>query len=122
MPRQNGTELAALARRARDYLEPLWIGFLCGPWSSVLPSDAQPSLTFALPSRLWDEATRTWSWTAPPDNSGLPAAFRCGGESGPNNGRPAQTATTCQVPEAGPGDRVWLDVDVAGVVARYWNR
>lgn len=93
----------------------------CGAWSSVLPSDAQPSLTFALPSRLWDSATGTWSWTTPPDNSGLPAAFRCGSESGPSDGRPAQTATTCQVPEAKPGDRVWLDVEVAGVVARYWN-
>lgn len=92
----------------------------CGPWSAVLPSDPQPSLTFALPSRVWDEASGTWSWTAAPDNSGLPAAFRCGIEGG--NARNAQSATTCQLPEAKPGDRVWLDVEVAGVVARYWNR
>lgn len=93
----------------------------CGPWSAVLPSDAQPSLTFALPSRVWDEATGTWSWTAAPDNSGLPALFRCGVDGG-GTGRTAQSATTCQLPEAKPGDRVWLDVEVAGVVARYWNR
>jgi hypothetical protein len=94
----------------------------CGPWSAILPSDAQPSLTFALPSRLWDEATSTWSWTAAPDNSGLPAVFRCGIDGAGGPPRTAQTATTCQVAEAKPGDRVWLDVEVAGVVARYWNR
>ncbi|MGW4927722.1 Ig-like domain-containing protein [Agromyces sp. NPDC004153] len=94
----------------------------CGPWSAILPSDAQPSLTFALPSRLWDEATGTWSWTAAPENSGLPAMFRCGIDGTGGQPRTAQTATTCQIPEAKPGDRVWLDVEVAGVVARYWNR
>ncbi len=36
----------------------------CGPWSAVMPSTATPSLTFALPSRVWDEPSRTWSWTA----------------------------------------------------------
>jgi hypothetical protein len=92
----------------------------CGPWSQVLPADPQPSLTFARPSRAWDGAT-TWSWTAAPDNSGLPATFRCGTD-GDRNGRVAQSATTCQIPEAKPGDRVWLDVEVAGVIARYWNR
>ena len=93
----------------------------CGPWSAVLPADAQPSLTFALPSRAWDDATATWSWTSAPDNSGLPAAFRCGVD-GQSEGRNAQTATTCQAPNAKPGDRVWLDVEIAGVTARYWNR
>ena len=93
----------------------------CGPWSSVLPSDASPSLTFALPSRVWDDPTTTWSWTAAPDNSGLPATFRCGVDGNPN-GITAQSATTCQPPGAKPGDRVWLDVEVAGVAARYWNR
>lgn len=92
----------------------------CGPWSQVLPSDPQPSLTFALPSRQWD-GTSTWSWTAAPENSGLPATFSCGID-GDDNGRVAQTATTCQIPEAKAGDRVWLDVEVAGVTARYWNR
>jgi hypothetical protein len=93
----------------------------CGPWSGVLPSDPQPSLTFALPSRVWDATTKTWSWTAAPDNSGLPATFRCGVE-GDENGRSAQSATTCQIPDAKPTDRVWLDVEVAGVIARYLNR
>ena len=92
----------------------------CGPWSAVMPSDASPSLTFALPSRVWDEASRTWSWTAAPDNSGLPANFRCGVDG--DNGRNAQSATTCQLPDAKDGERVWLDVEVAGVTARYWNR
>ena len=93
----------------------------CGPWSAVMPSDASPSLTFALPSRVWDEPSRTWSWTAAPDNSGLPATFRCGVD-GDRNGRTAQSATTCQLPDAKDGERVWLDVEVAGVTARYWNR
>jgi len=93
----------------------------CGPWSSVVPSNASPSLTFALPSRVWDEATKTWSWTAPPENSGLPASFWCGVD-GNGNGRIAQSATTCQIPDAKDGERVWLDVEVAGVTARYWNR
>ena len=94
----------------------------CGPWSAIFPADAQPTLTFALPSRLWNETTGTWSWTAAPDNSGLPAVFRCGIEGANGQPRTAQTATTCQIPEAKPTDRVWLDVEVAGVVARYWNR
>lgn len=93
----------------------------CGPWSQTLPSDAQPTLTFALPSRLWDATTSTWSWAAAPDNSGLPVLFTCGVESD-HNGRAAQTGTTCQIPDAKPGDRVWLDVEVAGVTARYYNR
>ncbi|MFD4420386.1 Ig-like domain-containing protein [Agromyces sp. NPDC058484] len=93
----------------------------CGPWSQVLPSDPQPTLTFALPSRVWVEATATWSWTAAPDNSGLPATFRCGVD-GDANGHAAQSETTCQIPSAQPGDRVWLDVEVAGVKARYTNR
>ncbi|WP_173922021.1 fibronectin type III domain-containing protein [Agromyces sp. Marseille-P2726] len=93
----------------------------CGPWSAVFPADARPSLTFALPTRAWDGATATWSWMAAPDNAGLPAAFRCGVD-GQGEGRNAQTATTCQIPNAQPADRVWLDVEIAGVTARYWNR
>lgn len=93
----------------------------CGPWSEVLPKENSPSLTFALPSRSWDAATGMWSWTAPPDNSGLPATFRCGVGDDPS-GRAAQTATTCHIPEAKPGDRVWLDVEVAGLTVRYENR
>ena len=50
-----------------------------------------------------------------------PPRFRCGVE-GNGDGRVAQSATTCQIPDAKPGDRVWLDVEVAGVTARYWNR
>lgn len=92
----------------------------CGPWSEVFPSDAQPSLTFAVPSRVWDGAS-TWSWTAAPSNSGLPASFTCGLD-GNDTGHAAQTATTCQIPSAKPNDRVWLDIEVAGVTARYWNR
>ncbi|PWC03160.1 fibronectin type III domain-containing protein [Agromyces badenianii] len=93
----------------------------CGPWSAVLPSDSRPSLTFALPSRVWDGASKQWSWTAAPSNSGLPAAFRCGVDGDPG-GRTAQTETSCQVPEASPDDRVWLDVEIAGIVVRYENR
>ena len=93
----------------------------CGPWSEIMPSDARPSLTFALPTRVWDDASGTWSWAAPPDNSGLPTTFRCGLD-GDVDGRTAQSATTCQTPQAKPGDRVWLDVEVAGVTVRYWNR
>ena len=93
----------------------------CGAWSGILPSAPSPSLTFALPSRVWDEQTKTWAWTAAPDNSGLPAAFRCGVD-GEAEGRAAQSTTTCQVPEAKPGERVWLDVEVVGLKVRYWNR
>jgi hypothetical protein len=92
----------------------------CGPWSEVLPSNPSPSLTFALPSRVWDAASTTWSWAAAPDNSGLPAAFSCGTEDD-RNPRTAQSANTCQLPDARDTDRVWLDVEVAGVTARYWN-
>ena len=90
----------------------------CGPWSQVMPSGESPSLTFALPSRAWNSATDAWSWTTPPDNSGLPVTFRCGVEGTPN-GHFAQTATSCSVPGAQPGDTVWLDVEVAGISARY---
>ncbi|MFC9559687.1 Ig-like domain-containing protein [Agromyces sp. NPDC056965] len=93
----------------------------CGPWSGVLPADARPSLTFALPSRSWNEAAQTWSWTAAPANSGIPVTFSCGVD-GAGNGRQAQTPTSCQIPEAKPGDLVWLDVEIAGVVVRYANR
>ncbi|KRC58462.1 hypothetical protein ASE14_17900 [Agromyces sp. Root81] len=93
----------------------------CGPWSGVLPGDAKPSLTFALPSRVWDEATKTWSWTSAPVNSGIPATFTCGIDRD-RDGRPAQSPTSCQIPEAKPGDLVWLDVEIAGVVVRYQNR
>ncbi|MGW9631587.1 Ig-like domain-containing protein [Agromyces sp. NPDC055520] len=93
----------------------------CGPWSAVLPSDAEPSLTFALPSRVWDENTKTWSWTSAPVNSGIPATFSCGVD-GRNGRAAAPTALICEIPEAKPGDRVWLDVEIAGIVVRYENR
>ena len=92
----------------------------CGPWSAVLPTGESPSLTFVLPGRAWSDATKTWTWTADPANNGLPAAYRCGVDGDP--GRPAQGATSCQIPNAGPGARVWLDVEVAGVTARFVNR
>ncbi|MDQ0574823.1 Ig-like domain-containing protein [Agromyces albus] len=92
----------------------------CGPWSQTQPTDAEPSLTFALPSRVWNETTKTWSWTAAPENSGLPAVFWCGVD-GEKDGRLSQSATTCEIPDAKPGERVWLDVEVAGVKARYQN-
>ena len=59
----------------------------CGPWSAIMPSTATPSLTFALPSRVWDEPSKTWSWAAAPDNSGLPAAFSCGVDGSPRSPR-----------------------------------
>ncbi|MDQ0895551.1 hypothetical protein [Agromyces ramosus] len=94
----------------------------CGPWSQTLPSETSPSLTFALPSRTWTAApVATWAWTAPPANSGLPVTFRCGID-GEREGRIAQTANSCTIPEANKDDRVWLDVEVAGVIVRYWNR
>ncbi|RXZ46502.1 fibronectin type III domain-containing protein [Agromyces fucosus] len=93
----------------------------CGPWSDVLPSDARPSLTFALPSRAWNESAKTWSWTSAPENSGLPVTFSCGVD-GDRNGRQAQTPTSCDIPEAKPGDLVWLDVEIADIVVRYQNR
>ncbi|WP_438855229.1 Ig-like domain-containing protein [Agromyces sp. M3QZ16-3] len=93
----------------------------CGPWSGTFPGDESPTLTFALPGRSYDEATSTWSWTAAPANNGLPAAFRCGAD-GDRVGRTAQSATSCQVAGAKPGDTVWLDVEVAGVTARFESR
>lgn len=92
----------------------------CGPWSEILPVDAQPSLTFALPSRVWDAETSTWSWDSEPDNSGIPATFRCG-VVGDDEGVAAQRPRHCEVPDAQPGDRVWLDVEVDGVKVRYPN-
>ncbi|WP_051138669.1 Ig-like domain-containing protein [Agromyces italicus] len=89
----------------------------CGAWSKALPTGGSPSLTFALPSRLWDDRTAGWSWTSPPDNSGLPAAFSCGIDG--ERGRRAQTPTSCQIAGVRPGDQVWLDVEVAGVTARF---
>ncbi|MGR0220330.1 Ig-like domain-containing protein [Agromyces sp. ZXT2-6] len=93
----------------------------CGPWSETQPSGESPSLTFALPGRAYDPATSTWTWTADPANGGLPAAYRCGIE-GDAVGRVAQSATSCQVAGGGPGDRVWLDVEVAGITARFEAR
>ena len=92
----------------------------CGPWSAVLPEDAQPSLTFALPSRVWDAGSATWTWASEPDNSGIPATFRCG-RVGDDVGVAAQSQTSCRVPDAQPGGRFWLDVEVAGVKVRYTN-
>jgi hypothetical protein len=92
----------------------------CGPWSAVLPEDAQPSLTFALPSRAWDPDRATWSWASDPPNSGIPATFRCG-VVGDEVGDAAQNPTSCRVEGAQPADRVWLDVEVAGVKVRYTN-
>ena len=93
----------------------------CGPWSQTMPSGESPTLTFALPGRTYDAATTTWSWTADPANNGLPAVYRCGTE-GDRVGRQAQAATSCQVPGAKAGDPVWLDVEVAGVTARFEAR
>lgn len=93
----------------------------CGPWSQVIPAGDSPSLTFAL-DKVWDTATQTWSWTTPPNNSGLPATFRCGFVGGPPNGQNAQSATTCRVNNAPAGEIVWLDVEVAGVSVRYTAR
>ncbi|GAA1841596.1 Ig-like domain-containing protein [Agromyces salentinus] len=92
----------------------------CGPWSEVLPADAEPSLTFALPSRAWDPGSSEWTWASEPDNSGIPATFRCGIE-GQADGVEAQGRTSCRIPDAQPGDRVWLDVEIAGVRVRYPN-
>jgi hypothetical protein len=93
----------------------------CGPWSQTQPAGESPSLTFALPGRAYDPARATWTWTADPANGGLPTSYRCGLD-GESAGRPAQSATSCQVPGAGAGDRVWLDVEVAGVTARFEAR
>ncbi|MEI5582716.1 MULTISPECIES: Ig-like domain-containing protein [unclassified Agromyces] len=93
----------------------------CGPWSQTQPGGESPSLTFALPGRAYDPAEATWTWTADPANGGLPTAYRCG-LAGESAGRPAQSATSCQVPGASAGDRVWLDVEVAGVTARFEAR
>ncbi|KZE94193.1 hypothetical protein AVP42_01189 [Agromyces sp. NDB4Y10] len=93
----------------------------CGPWSETQPSGETPSLTFALPGRAYDPASVTWTWTADPANGGLPAAYRCGVVGG-SESRAAQSPTSCQVPGAAPGDRVWLDVEVAGVTARFEAR
>ncbi|GAA2040022.1 Ig-like domain-containing protein [Agromyces tropicus] len=93
----------------------------CGPWSETFPTGESPSLTFSLPGRAYDAATQTWSWSADPANSGLPASYRCGAD-GDRVGRQAQTATSCQVNGAKAGDAVWLDVEVAGVTARFESR
>ncbi|MBM7504309.1 Ig-like domain-containing protein [Agromyces aurantiacus] len=93
----------------------------CGPWSETMPTGESPTLTFAVPGRAYDDATATWSWTADPANNGLPAAYRCGVD-GDRVGRAAQSATSCQIPGAKSGDRVWLDVEVAGVTARFESR
>ncbi|WP_353827437.1 Ig-like domain-containing protein [Agromyces sp. SYSU T0242] len=90
----------------------------CGPWSETFPGEDSPTLTFALPGRDYDRGTGTWSWTADPANGGLPAAYRCGTD-GDRVGRQAQTATSCRIDGAKAGDPVWLDVEVAGVTARF---
>jgi hypothetical protein len=91
----------------------------CGPWSETFPNGESPSLTFAVPGRSWSEATRSWTWAGAPDNSGLPAGFSCGLEGEP--GVTAQGTNTCSPMGSGAG-RAWLDVHVAGVTARFWNR
>ncbi|QEO13418.1 tandem-95 repeat protein [Agromyces intestinalis] len=98
----------------------------CGPWSDPLPTGSTPSLTFTVPGLAyapadgpWGESV--WRWSGDPDNSGLPATYRCG-IAGDDVGRPAQSPVSCRVDDAGPNDRVWLDVEVAGVTARKWNR
>jgi hypothetical protein len=92
----------------------------CGPWSETFPSDDSPSLTFQVPGRMWNDAAASWAWAGPPDNGGLPAAFSCGADGGA--GRAAQTPNGCTVLDAAAGGRVWLDVRVAGVTTRFWNR
>lgn len=92
----------------------------CGAWSETFPAGESPSLTFQVPGRAWSDAAGSWTWAGPPDNSGLPAAFSCGVEG--EQGRAAQSPNHCTVLAAGGGGRVWLDVEVAGVTARFWNR
>ncbi|UOE44622.1 Ig-like domain-containing protein [Agromyces larvae] len=97
----------------------------CGPWSDPLPTGSSPSLTFALPGlTVSGDGPRggvVWRWSGDPGNSGLPAAYRCGAE-GDDVGRPAQGPVSCRIDGARANDRVWLDVEVAGVTARKWNR
>ncbi|HEU5222736.1 MAG TPA: Ig-like domain-containing protein [Candidatus Lumbricidophila sp.] len=93
----------------------------CSQWSQVFPANASPTLTFAMPGMQWDASTQAWNWASLPDNGGLPATVRCGLE-GDAVGQPATSGVTCQVPSATATDRVWLDVEVAGVTARFWSR
>lgn len=92
----------------------------CGQWSQVFPANASPTLTFEMPGMQWDAATMSWSWASLPNNGGLPATVRCGLEADPT-GEPATSGTTCTVSTATATDRVWLDVEVAGVIARFWS-
>ncbi|WP_394551424.1 Ig-like domain-containing protein [Agromyces sp. MMS24-JH15] len=93
---------------------------ICGPWSAAMPDGSSPSLTFDVPGLSWNDRDREWSWAADPDNSGLPAVYRCGaiGESG----GPAEDTTRCRVTGSGDGSGVWLDVEVAGVTATVYGR
>ncbi|QAY74454.1 fibronectin type III domain-containing protein [Agromyces protaetiae] len=93
----------------------------CGPWSQTFPAGESPTLTFEVPGRTWNAGIMTWTWAGPPDNRGLPAAFRCGVE-GDETGVASQTPVACIVPGATSESRVWFDVEVAGVTARFWNR
>ncbi|WP_172979989.1 Ig-like domain-containing protein [Agromyces agglutinans] len=93
----------------------------CGPWSATTPAGESPSLTFQMPGRAWIEGERRWVWAGQPDNGGLRASFSCGLD-GDQAGRAGTGHGSCEVPGARPGDRVWLDVEVAGVTARFWNR
>ncbi|MWB98775.1 Ig-like domain-containing protein [Agromyces seonyuensis] len=93
----------------------------CGRWSATLPADARPSLNFDVPGRAWDPATATWTWLRDPDNSGIPATYRCG-FAGDAVGVPAASPTSCLITGAGPEDAVWLDVQIGGVSVQFTNR
>ncbi|WP_395243611.1 Ig-like domain-containing protein [Agromyces sp. MMS24-K17] len=92
---------------------------VCGPWSDPMPSGSTPSLTFDVPGLGWSSDEDRWTWAGIPDNSGLPASFSCGREGQP--GRTQAVGTSCEVAGASQWDTVWLDVEVAGVVARLRN-
>lgn len=92
---------------------------LCGPWSDALPTGSSPSLTFDVPGLRWSSDDDRWTWAGIPDNSGLPATFSCGRDGQP--GRSQANGTACELPGATEWDSVWLDVEVAGVVARLRN-
>ena len=90
----------------------------CGSWSRTLPDDAQPSLTWELPSAQYDPQSAIWSWTNAPDNGAdHPASFSCGIEG--QAAVPAGTATSCIIPGAVAGQPVWLGITIDGTTKRY---